>query len=77
VEQLDLLQFGSLMISLNRHVAERRVARVYDTAVGAQGDGKGMKAHVKAIRSAVGQSDPGALGSRAFNARFGVGRAKK
>jgi hypothetical protein len=72
VEQLDLLQFGSLMGSLNRHHAASRVSRVYDTAVGAQGDEKGMKAHVKAIRAAVGQQDPNALGSRAFNARFGM-----
>ena len=76
MEQLDLLQFGSLMGSLNRHVASQRIALVYDTAVGAQGDDKGLKKHVAAIREAVGQKDPGAKGSREFNARFGIGKRK-
>lgn len=41
------------MHSLNRHVANTRIARVYDTAVGAQGDSKGMKAHTSDLRAAV------------------------
>jgi hypothetical protein len=66
------------MGSLHRHQASERVARVYDVAVGAQGDEKGMKGHVKAIRQAVGQADPNALGPEAFKARFGrAGKRKK
>ena len=65
------------MGSLNRHVASQRVAHVYDTAVGAQGDDKGMKKHVAAIRSAVGQRDPGVRGDREFAARFGAGKKAK
>ena len=76
MEQLDLLQFGSLVGSLNRHRADERAARVHDAAMGAQADDKTRKEHVKAIRAAAGQKDPGALGSRAFNARFGVGTRK-
>lgn len=67
------------MGSLNRHRASERVARMYDVAVGAQGDEKGMKGHAKAIREAVGVADPSALGADAFNARFqksGKGAAK-
>lgn len=64
------------MGSLNRHVASQRVALVYDTAVGAQGDAKAMKSHVKAVRAAVGQDDPNALGPAAFASKFGK-RAKK
>lgn len=41
------------MGSLNRHVANDRIARVYDTLVGAQANEKGVKAHVKAIRGSV------------------------
>ena len=54
MERLDLIQFGSLMGSLNRHIANERVSRVWDTFVGAQVSSiKEVKAHVKAIQNAV------------------------
>lgn len=64
------------MGSINRAEANIRIARVYDTAVGAQGDQKSMRKHVKAIRDAVGMADPNARGATEFNARFG-GKAVK
>lgn len=59
------------MQSLNRHVVQQRIAQVVDTAVGAQGNSKGLKGHLKDLRQAVGLQDPGAKGTNAFKARFG------
>ncbi len=59
------------MRSLNRHVVHERVAYVVDTAVGSNADAKGLKGHLKALRSSVGEQDPGAGDGRAFAARMG------
>ncbi len=61
------------MDSLNRHDAERRIALVVDVATGGQGDGKGIKKHIAAIRRSVGLRDPGAKGARDFLRDFGGG----
>lgn len=45
------------MQSLNRHVANDRLARVYDARVAALAEEKDVKAHIKAIRSAVEAPD--------------------
>jgi hypothetical protein len=44
------------MGSLNRHVANERIALVVDTAVGSNADSKGLKSHLKALRKSVGDT---------------------
>ncbi len=72
VERMDLLQFGSLMESVDRHTVTDRMALVNDVMVGCNGDGKTLKAHLNALRSAIGLDDPAAeTGSQRFNSLFG------
>lgn len=62
------------MTSLNRVIAEERIAYVVDTAVGAQGMNDGIKTHLADIRKAVGLSSPvPASGTNEFLKRFGKG----
>jgi len=61
------------MGSINRHVAEERVALVVDTAVGAQGLNDGIKKHIAEIRKAVGVAPPEVNQSEAFLRKFGKG----
>lgn len=65
------------MGSLNRHTVHQRIALVVDTAVGSNADGKGLKAHFKALRKSIGEQDPGAGDMGAFMARFGQKAGKK
>jgi hypothetical protein len=64
------------MGSLNRHVVSQRIALVVDTAVGSNADAKGLKGHLRELRTAVGMDDPNARGAKAFTARFGKGAKK-
>ena len=59
MERLDLMQFGSLVNSLNRHVVDERVAYVVDTAVGSNASAKGLREHLAALRKAAGAHRPG------------------
>lgn len=68
-----MLQLGALCDSVNRREAERRSAYVVDTAVGAQGDSRGLKQHLAALRKSVGLPDPGEKNAADFLRDFGGG----
>lgn len=61
------------MDSVARTRAEDRVREVVDGSVSTNADGKGMREHLKAIRSGAGLTDPSAKGSRDFLKDFGKG----
>jgi len=68
-----MLQLGSLIDTLNKAEAERRISYVVDTAVGSNADSKTLKGHLKKIREAVELPDPHALGQAEFLKRVGSG----
>lgn len=72
LESLDLIQFGALMDSVNRHQTLSRVGRVYDLAMGSRGDDKGLKKYVKDLLNSAGFKSPGGT-TDDFLKRFGGG----
>jgi hypothetical protein len=61
------------MESINRQIVHQRISLVFDTAMGAQSDNKGITKYVKALRKSVGLKDVGAKGGRDFMRDFGMG----
>jgi hypothetical protein len=54
LEQLDLLQFNSVVEEITRQEILDRVGQVSDANQAAQGDVKSIKAHIKSLKKAAG-----------------------
>lgn len=65
------MQFNSLMTSINRQRMRQRIADIYDTNHGAQGDGKSIEEYVKVLRKSVDIHKEAMGSSSDFNKQIG------